>query len=42
MNYRPKKAKEKQKTNKRKGKTYMRSVEKENEKGEQLKICGVQ
>jgi hypothetical protein len=30
-----------QKTNNRKGKTYIRSVEKEKEKGEQLKISGV-
>ena len=37
-----KKAKENQKTKKRKRKAYIRSVKKENEKGEQLKICGVQ
>ena len=45
MNYRQKKKKEakaNQKSNKRKGKTYIRRVEKENEKGQQLKICGVQ
>jgi len=42
MNCRQKKAKANQKTYKRKGKTYIRSVEKESEKGEQLKICGVQ
>jgi hypothetical protein len=45
MNYRQKekrKAKANQKTNKRKRKTYIRTIQKENEKGEQLKICSVQ